>query len=38
MWITTRVSPIFVRIGHFDLFARRINELLEQAGGDDDKN
>ena len=27
--ITTRVSPIIVRIGHFDLFARRIDELLE---------
>jgi hypothetical protein len=36
--ITTRVSPIFVRIGHFDLFARRIDELLERSGGDDDKN
>jgi len=36
--ITTRVSHIFVRIGHFDLFARRIDELLERAGGDDDEN
>ena len=36
--ITTRVSPSFVRIGHFDLFARRVDELLERAGGDDDEN
>ena len=34
--ITTRVSPSFLRIGHLDLFARRVDELLEQAGDDDD--
>jgi hypothetical protein len=36
--ITTRVSPSFVRIGHLDLFARRVDALLERIGeyGDDD--
>jgi len=34
--ITTRVAPSFVRIGHLDLFARRVDELLERAGDNDD--
>lgn len=36
--ITTRVSPSFVRIGHLDLFARRVDELLERAGDNDDED
>jgi uncharacterized protein YdiU (UPF0061 family) len=36
--ITTRVSPSFVRIGHIDLFARRVDELLERVGDNDDDN
>ena len=29
--ITTRASPSFVRVGHMDLFARRLDALLERA-------
>ncbi|KAL3823432.1 hypothetical protein ACHAXA_010192 [Cyclostephanos tholiformis] len=34
--ITTRVSPSFVRVGHLDLFARRVDALLERAAAVDD--
>jgi uncharacterized protein YdiU (UPF0061 family) len=37
--ITTRASPSFVRVGHLDLFARRVDALLERASAgeyDDD--
>lgn len=36
--ITTRVAPSFIRIGHLDLFARRVDELLERAGENDNDN
>lgn len=33
--ITTRVAPSFVRVGHLDLFARRV-EMIDTKLGDDD--